>query len=119
MREDHQVSQRLWAVSIRIKMMTRMEGKVIKAKIRLLKLAKQLGIKAALSVAEHCDPHLPRVGHYRLATNPVAPVIVSLSCISLQMMIHLSIQNKLSQRLVQGVKQTATHKSVFDISLRQ
>jgi len=50
-REDHQVSQRLWAVSIRIKMMTRMEGKVIKAKVGLLELAMQLGIKAALSVA--------------------------------------------------------------------
>jgi hypothetical protein len=32
---------------------------VIKAKVGLLELAKQPGIKAALSVAEHCDPHTP------------------------------------------------------------
>jgi hypothetical protein len=73
---------------------------LIKAWKAALILADQLGIKAALTVAWNANFHAARIRQNRLATNAIAPIVLFLSRFTLQMMVHLRVQNPLSQRLL-------------------
>ena len=79
----------------------------------------QLGIKRALAVARDTDIELRRLGDHALARIAVPVVLLALRRIAIKVIVDLSVQNTLGQRLLQCVEKPILVENLLRIAAVQ